>query len=71
MIGDPELMSRRRDRAPRLKWATYTSTRFIAGAITGLAAQAVIAVVPSSSEALIAATFVGAVVSETVEVAFA
>jgi len=33
MLGDPELTSRRDpDRAPRLKWATYTSTRFISGA---------------------------------------
>ena len=30
MLGDPELLSRPgRDRAPRLKWATYTSIRFI------------------------------------------
>ena len=33
--------------APRLKWATYTSTRFIGGAAMGLAAQAVLATVPS------------------------
>ena len=39
MLGDPELTSRDR-RAPRLKWASYTSTRFIVGALTGLAAQA-------------------------------
>ncbi len=41
MLGDPELLSRSsRERAPRLKWATYTSTRFIIGAASGLAAQA-------------------------------
>src|SRR5512145_1084379 len=30
MLGDPELVSSRDpDRAPRLKWATYTSARFV------------------------------------------
>jgi HD-GYP domain-containing protein (c-di-GMP phosphodiesterase class II) len=71
MLGDPELISRRdRDRAPRLKWATYTSTRFIGGAATGLAAQATMAVVPSTFGGLIAATLAGAFVSEILEVAF-
>ncbi len=70
MLGDPELTSRRRDRAPRLKWATYTSTRFIGGAATGLAAQATLALVPSEFGGLIAATLVGAFVSEILEVAF-
>ena len=72
MLGDPELMSRgNADRAPRLKWATYTSTRFIGGAVTGLAAQATLALVPSEFGGLIAATLVGAVISELLEVAFA
>ncbi len=70
MLGDPELTSRRRDRAPRLKWATYTSTRFISGAITGLAAQAVITIVPSTLGGFIAATLVGALISEMLEVVF-
>ncbi len=39
MLGDPELFSRADPgRSPRLKWATYTSTRFIGGAVTGLVA---------------------------------
>jgi putative nucleotidyltransferase with HDIG domain len=72
MLGDPELVAPRdSDRAPRLKWATYTSTRFIGGAVTGLAAQATIAFVPSEFGGLIAATFVGAVVSEILEILFA
>ncbi len=72
MLGDPELMSRRDPhRAPRLKWATYTSTRLIGGAATGLAAQATIAFVPSEFGGLIAATLVGAVIIELLEVAFA
>ena len=70
MLGDPELTSRRRDRAPRLKWATYTSTRFISGAVTGLAAQATIAVVPSTFGGLIAATLVGAFVNEVLDLVF-
>jgi putative nucleotidyltransferase with HDIG domain len=72
MLGDPELVSRRNpDRAPRLKWATYTSTRFIGGALTGLAAQATITLVPSEFGSLIAATLVATVVSELLEVFFA
>jgi HD domain len=72
MLGDPELLSRGSPgRAPRLKWATYTSTRFIGGALTGLAAQAVIELVPSTFGGLVAATFVGTLVSETAETAFA
>jgi HD domain len=72
MLGDPELITRGdRRRAPRLKWATYTSTRFIGGAATGLAAQAALGVVPSEFGGLVAATLVGAVVSETLDVAFA
>ena len=44
MLGDPELLAKRDPaRAPRLKWATYTSTRFIGGAAMGLAAQATLA----------------------------
>ena len=72
MLGDPELVSSRDPhRAPRLKWVTYTSTRFVVGALTGLAAQATIALVPSQFGGLIAATLVGAVVSEGLEIAFA
>jgi hypothetical protein len=72
MLGDPELITRGdRGRAPRLKVAAYTSTRFIGGAATGLAAQATVAIVPSEFGGLIAATLVGAVVSEMLDVAFA
>ncbi|HSF60794.1 MAG TPA: HD-GYP domain-containing protein [Gaiellaceae bacterium] len=72
MLGERELMSHgNRDRAPRLKWATYTSTRFIGGAVTGFAAQATLGLVPTEFGGLIAATLVGAVVSEMLEIAFA
>jgi putative nucleotidyltransferase with HDIG domain len=70
MLGDPELTSRHRERAPRLKWAAYTSTRFMTGALTGLAAQAMVLVVPSEFGGLIVATLVGAVVSECLEIVF-
>ncbi|MDH4340607.1 MAG: HD-GYP domain-containing protein [Thermoleophilia bacterium] len=71
MLGDPELTAHRDpDRAPRLKWATYTSTRFIGGAAMGLAAQATLAAVPSVFGELIAATFVGAIVGEALDVFF-
>jgi putative nucleotidyltransferase with HDIG domain len=72
MLGDPELLSRGdRDRAPRLKWATYTSTRFIGGAATGLAAQITLGVIPTEFGGLIAATLVGALIGEILEVTFA
>jgi putative nucleotidyltransferase with HDIG domain len=72
MLGDPELIARRdRDRAPRLKWAAYTSTRFIGGAAMGLAAQATLNAVPSEFGQLVAASLVGAVTGEALDVLFA
>ncbi len=72
MLGDPELISRgESDRSPRLKWATYSSTRFITGAASGLAAQATMALVPSQFGGLVAATLVATVVRELVDVGFA
>ncbi len=72
MLGDTELVSARDSaRAPRLKWATYTSTRFIAGLAMGVSAQAMIALIGSEFGGLIAATFVGAIVGETLDVLFA
>jgi putative nucleotidyltransferase with HDIG domain len=70
MLGDPELLARSDiDRAPRLKWATYTSTRFIGGAAMGLAAQATS---PTSSDlgSLVLATVIGALVGESVDLGF-
>jgi putative nucleotidyltransferase with HDIG domain len=69
MLGDPELFASDRDRAPRLKWATYTSTRFIGGALMGLAAQATD---PVSTDfgSLVLATIIGAVVGESMDLFF-
>ena len=72
MLGDPELIAQRDpDRAPRLKWATYTSTRFISGAAMGFAAQAALSAVPSEFGRLVAASLVGAVTGEALDVLFA
>src|SRR5262245_52777835 len=72
MLGDPELVARRdRDRAPRLKWATYTSARFISGTAMGFAAQAALDAVPSEFGRLVAASLVGAVTGEALDVLFA
>jgi putative nucleotidyltransferase with HDIG domain len=72
MLGDPELIARRDpERAPRLKWATYTSTRFMCGAAMGAAAQATLAAIPSEFGELVAASLVGGVIGEVIDVFFA
>lgn len=72
MLGDPELISAPDSvRAPRLKWATYTSTRFLTGIAMGLSAQTMLSLAGSQLGGLIAATFVGAMVGETLDVLFA
>jgi HD-GYP domain-containing protein (c-di-GMP phosphodiesterase class II) len=69
MLGDSELLSPRdADRAPRLKWATYTSTRFIIGAAAGLVAQAIIGATSSDFGGFLIATLVAAVVAESLDV---
>jgi putative nucleotidyltransferase with HDIG domain len=71
MLGDPELISHGSpERAPRLKWASYTSTRFLGGAAMGIAAQSVLDAVPSTLGGLITATLVGALIGELLEAAF-
>ncbi len=71
MLGDPELIARRDpDRAPRLKWATYTSTRFISGAAMGFAAQAALSAIPSEFGELVAASLIGAIVGEVLDTFF-
>ena len=71
MLGDSELTSHgSENRAPRLKWAAYTSTRLIGGAAMGLGAQIALDAVPSEFGSLVAASLVGAVIGEGLEVAF-
>jgi HD-GYP domain-containing protein (c-di-GMP phosphodiesterase class II) len=69
MLGDPELF-RRGDpaRAPRLKWANYTATSFITGAVAGLTAQAFIG---SSIGSIVIATFAAMAAAEASDFVFA
>ena len=72
MLGDPELLTARDpERAPRLKWATYTSTRFLSGVCMGFTAQAVVQAVRSEFGGLVAASLIAAVAGETIDLFFA
>ena len=69
MLGDPELFARSDpDRAPRLKWASYTSSRFITGAVAGLIAQRLVDVTSSQFGGLLVATLVAAFVAEVLDI---
>jgi putative nucleotidyltransferase with HDIG domain len=69
MLGDPELFAPRdRARAPRLKWATYSSMRFITGAVAGLVAVTVIDATNTSIGGLLAASLLGALAAEALDV---
>ncbi len=73
MLGDPELFHRDSEaRIPFqfLKWANYTSVRFIVGAAMGLTATAVINGVPNEVGAIVAATLAASLIGELLEVAF-
>lgn len=72
MLGDPDLLSRSDpDRAPRLKLASYASSRFITGAVAGLIAQRLIGVTPSQFGGLLVATLAAALVAEVLDMLFA
>ena len=72
MLGDPELLAPSDpERAPRLKWATYTSTRFITGAVAGLVAEEVLAATSTGFGGLLTATLISAVVAEVLDMASA
>jgi putative nucleotidyltransferase with HDIG domain len=69
MLGDPELFAPRdRARAPRLKWATYSSMRFITGAVAGLVAVTVIDATNTSIGGLLAASLLGGLAAEALDV---
>lgn len=71
-LGDSELLHRGTPgRAPRLKWLTYTSSRFLVGAATGGVAMAVYSLGPDGTGGVILATLVGSIVGESLELAFA
>ncbi len=71
-LGDSELFGEQgRGRSVRLKWVTYTSTRFISGVAMGAIAQAIQGRVSGDVAAIIVATLAASVVGETLEVLFA
>jgi hypothetical protein len=70
-LGDVELLQRPgQNRAPRLKWLTYTSTRFLSGAAMGLTAQAILNHA-DSTVGLFLATIAASAVGEALEIGFA
>ncbi|RDI74344.1 HD domain-containing protein [Gaiella occulta] len=69
MLGDSELFSRPDpERAPRLKWATYTSTRFLTGVAAGFIALGIKGSPASGLGRLLAATLVAALVAEILDI---
>lgn len=69
MLGDPEILSRSDpDRAPRLKLASYTSSRFITGAAAGLIATSLVDASSSKFGQLLFATLVAALVAEGLDI---
>ena len=72
MLGDPELLSRSDpDRAPRLKLASYASSRFITGAAAGFIAQGLLGFTSSDLGGLMIATLGAAFVAEVLDMLFA
>ena len=71
-LGDSELFGAPTPgRSVRLKWVTYTSTRFISGVAMGAIAQGVQGRISSDVAAVIVATLTASVVGESLEVVFA
>lgn len=71
-LGDSELLDRGSPgRSPRLKWLTYTSSRFLVGAATGGVAMATLSLGPQGTGGVILATLVGSITSESLELIFA
>jgi putative nucleotidyltransferase with HDIG domain len=56
---------------PHLKWVTYTSSRAISGALTGLSASYCLTLSSNDFIAIASATLVGAIVAEILDVVFA
>ena len=72
ILGDPEAFSRRNpDRAPRLKLASYGSSRFITGVLAGLVAQGLLGHTSSEFGGLVIATLGAAFVAEGLDMSFA
>ncbi len=58
-------------RRPYLRWASYTASRMITAGVTGIVAYAVAQSVDDRLAAVVAASLVGAIVSQTLDAAFA
>ncbi len=72
MLGDPELLARSDpDRAPRLKMASYASSRFITGAAAGLVAQRFTDISSDAFATLLIATLAAAFSAELLDMLFA
>jgi putative nucleotidyltransferase with HDIG domain len=72
MLGDPELFAPTDpERAPRLKWLSYTSSRFLTGAVSGLVAVGVLDATGYGFGGLLLATLSSAVVAEVLDILFA
>jgi putative nucleotidyltransferase with HDIG domain len=72
MLGDPELLTHSDpERAPRLKLASYASSRFITGAAAGLIAQQFTDVSSSQFGTLLVATLAAAFAAEVIDMLFA
>jgi HD superfamily phosphohydrolase YqeK len=72
MLGDHEALQRGElGRSPRLKWATYTSTRFITGATAGLVAAPFITSDANVIGEIITASLIAMALAESLDFAFA
>jgi putative nucleotidyltransferase with HDIG domain len=72
MLGDPELFARSDpDRAPRLKLASYASSKFITGAAAGLVAYHFTALSTGAFGVLFVATLAAAFTAELLDMLFA
>ncbi len=71
MLGDRDVLSRSTpESAPRLKLASYASSRFITGAVAGLVAQRLLGVTSSDLGGLMIATLGSALVAEGLDMVF-
>src|SRR3954453_2024006 len=70
LVGAASLLSEI-TRPPHLKWVTYTSSRAIGGAATGLAASLCLSLSHNDLVGITLATFVGALVAEILDFTFA
>jgi len=71
MLGDREVLLRSTpESAPRLKLASYASSRFITGAVAGLMAQRLLGILSSDLGALMVATLGAAFAAEALDMLF-